>query len=64
MPKPIKKPNNKKDSIIGVLQLFTVISIGYMSYIVILGTEGLAPKIMTVPAIAWAATVLVKRFTK
>lgn len=61
-----KEPKAPKDfsKLTGVLQLFVVVSVAYMSYVVILGTSGYGPRAMTAPAILWAATQLVKRFTK
>lgn len=64
MNKKIKKIYSevKKYNIIGTLQLFTVVSIGYMSYVVILGTDGIVPTIMSAPALIYASVVLVKKF--
>ena len=61
-----KKINKEsaKLSFIGMLQLLTVISISYMAYVVIIGTDGVAPKVMTIPAIIWAANILIKKFIK
>ena len=61
-----KKINKEsaKVSFIGMLQLLTVISIIYMAYVVIIGTDGVAPKVMTIPAIIWAANILIKKFIK
>ena len=61
-----KKINKEsaKLSFIGMLQLLTVISISYMAYVVIIGTDGIAPKVMTIPAIIWAANILIKKFIK
>lgn len=61
-----KKINKEsaKVTFIGMLQLLTVISISYMAYVVIIGTDGVAPKVMTIPAIIWAANILIKKFIK
>lgn len=58
-----KQPRNW-NGIMGVLQLFVVASISYSSYIVIMGTDGLVPKLLVAPQIAWAVIILVIRFTK
>lgn len=50
--------------IMGVLQLFVVASISYSSYIVIMGTDGLIPKLLIAPQIAWATVILITKFTK
>lgn len=54
----------KTQTIYGILELFVVVSIGYMGYLTVLGTDGIAPKVMTVPALLFGAVVLVRKFTK
>jgi len=58
------KKTHKLDGIMGVLQLFVVVSIAYSSYIVIAGTDGLVPKLLVIPQILWAVIILVMKFTK
>lgn len=48
----------------GMLELFVVASASYMAYIVILGTEGLTPKVLTAPALIWVVVKLVQKFMK
>lgn len=60
--KTIKEPRSY-DSVIGMLQIFVLVSIAYSTYIVALGTHGYAPKIMLIPQALWAAILLVRRFT-
>jgi hypothetical protein len=64
--KKTKEPKAPKDfsKVVGVLELFVVVSISYMTYVVVLGTDGYIPKALTLPAAVWVATQLVKRFTK
>ena len=59
-----KQKSSKLDGIMGVLQLFVVVSIAYSSYIVIAGTDGLTPKLLVIPQIMWAVIILVMKFTK
>lgn len=64
--KEVVKANkpSKLNGIMGVLQLFVVVSIAYSSYIVIAGTDGLVPKLLVAPQIMWVMIVLVTKFTK
>lgn len=50
--------------IFGILSLFTIVSVSYMAYVVILGTSGIYPKVMCIPAVIWAAILVIKRFVK
>lgn len=59
-----KKVNNIKDKTNGVLQLFVVGSIGYMAFIIWSGLDDPISKLLTAPALAWAALVLIAKFTK
>lgn len=59
-----KKMNNVKDFANGVFSLFVVGSIGYSSFIIWSGLDGNLPKLLTAPALIWAALVLVNRFTR
>ena len=61
---PKNKQNNSKASIIGVLSLFTVASIGYSSTVILIGVDGLVPKALIAPQMIYATIVLVKKFTK
>lgn len=60
------EPKAPKDytRIIGVLQLFVLISISYSTYVVFLGTTGYAPKAMLIPQAIFAAYLAVIKFTK
>ena len=51
-------------AILGLLQVFVLVSIAYSTYIVALGTEGYTPKVMLVPQALYAAILLLKKFTK
>lgn len=59
-----KKDRQLKQKTTGILQLFVVASIGFMAFIVITGLDDVVSKVLTVPALLWAALVLVQRFTK
>lgn len=61
-----KQPTkNKTDiNIVGILELFVCASIGFMAFIVITGLEDPISKLLTVPALVWAAVKLVTKFTK
>ncbi len=61
-PKEKKAPRNY-DSLVGMLQVFVLVSIAYSTYIVALGTQGYVPKVMLVPQALWAAILLIRRFT-
>lgn len=57
-----KAPRNY-DSMLGILQVFVVVSIAYSSFLVVTGTEGVTPKVMVVPQVLFAAILFVKKFT-
>lgn len=59
---PKKERNFSK--ITGILQLFVLVSVAYSTYVVYLGTEGIAPKVMLVPQAIFAAVIAVQKFTK
>lgn len=61
--KTIKPPRNYA-SLIGMLQVFVLVSIGYSTYIVFLGTQGVAPKVMLVPQALWGSILVIKKFVK
>jgi hypothetical protein len=48
----------------GVAMLFVIASISAMSVIIWLGTDGIISRVLTVPAILFAAVQAVVRFTK
>mgnify|MGYP006359308225 CR=1 FL=1 len=48
----------------GMLQLFVLASIGYSTYIVFLGTDGIAPKVMLIPQAVFAVVLAIQKFTK
>jgi hypothetical protein len=60
------KPAKKRISynVVGLLQIFVVVSIAYSTYIVALGTEGYAPKVMLIPQTLYAALLFVNKFSK
>lgn len=58
-----KSPRNYS-KLVGVLQLFVLVSISYSTYVVFLGTNGYTPKIMLVPQAIYAAYLSVLKFTK
>ncbi len=61
-----KKVTKSRDfsKINGVLQLFVLVSIGYSTYVVFLGTEGIGPKLMLIPQALYGAYLAVIKFTK
>jgi hypothetical protein len=61
-----EKPAKKRISynVVGLLQIFVVVSIAYSTYIVALGTQGYAPKIMLVPQTLYAGLLFVNKFSK
>lgn len=56
------KATSKYDSMIGILQVFVVVSIAYSTYIVALGTEGYIPKAMLIPQALYAAILVICKF--
>lgn len=68
--KQTKRVKPKKDNkqllagIMGLLQLFVVASIVYTTAIILMGSEGLVPKVLTIPQSVYAAVVVFKRFVK
>lgn len=58
-----KKSRNIKADTIGILQLFVLASIAYSTYVVFLGTDGIAPKVMLIPQALWATLLAVQKFT-
>lgn len=68
----INKMTNKKiteakprdfSKLMGVLQLFVLVSICYTVFVVYTGTTGLAPKLMLIPQALFAAVLAVRKFT-
>lgn len=60
----IKKSKIKSYNVIGLLQVFVLVSIAYSTYVVVLGTDGLTPKVMVVPQTLYATVLLVNKFLK
>ena len=58
------KGKNKNFNVLGLLQLFVLASIAYSTYVVYLGTDGIAPKVMLIPQALWATLLAVQKFTK
>lgn len=58
------KNTNKKDAIMGVLQLFVAVSIVSMIVIIWQGTDNIAFKAVTAPSAIYVALLLVNKFTK
>lgn len=48
----------------GLLELIALVSMSYLVYMVMLGTEGIEPKIMALPTAAFVVWRLTVRFTK
>lgn len=61
--KPPKKHSIKK-VIIGLSQLFGVLSIVYSTAYIVLGTDGLAPLVLVAPQAVLAALIFVNKFCK
>lgn len=61
-----KEPKAPRDfnKLTGVLQLFVLISVSYSTYVVFLGTNGYAAKVMLIPQAIFAAYLAVTKFTK
>lgn len=61
-----KEPKAPKDfnKVKGVLQLFVLTSISYSTYIVFLGTTGIAPKVMLAPQAIFGVILAIHKFTK
>lgn len=58
------KEAGKYDAILGLLQVFVVVSIAYMAYLTYFGTTGFAPKVMAGPAVIYASLLVIKKFVK
>lgn len=58
------KKQQSKNGIIGILQMFVVISIVYMAAVIWMGTDGYAAKAMTIPAVAYVGLLVFTKFTK
>lgn len=59
-----KAKKNINFNLVGLLQLFVLASIAYSTYVVYLGTDGIAPKVMLIPQALWATLLAVQKFTK
>lgn len=60
----VRKNYNIKQKTTGIAELFVIASIGFMAYVVILGVDDPISKLLTLPAVVWAALRLVLHFTK
>ena len=62
----IKKSRNPitKNNIMGIVLLLGVLSIGYSTTYIVLGTEGLAPLICVAPQVLLAALIAGYKFCK
>jgi hypothetical protein len=58
-----KKKGRIGSYIIGIATLFVISSIIYTTVVVVMGTEGLIPKLLTIPQAIYAFIILMKRFT-
>jgi hypothetical protein len=61
-----KSQQKPKDynAILGLLRLFVVASIAYTSTVIVMGTDGVTPLVLTAPQVIWAIAILVKQFSK
>lgn len=59
-----KSKKVSKNGIIGVLQMFVVISIVYMVAVIWMGTDGYSAKAMTAPAALYVGILVFNKFTK
>jgi len=59
-----KKNYNIKQKTNGILQLFVIVSISYMSYVVLMGLDDIISKILVAPALIWVALTLTSKFVK
>jgi len=50
--------------IFGILALFVVASVSYTTYMVVMGAQGITPKIMVIPQALFAAWIAVYKFSK
>lgn len=67
--KPANKSNKKVEKqasfgILGIALLFVIVSIAYSSTVILLGTDGLLPKIALAPQILFGVGVLAYVFYK
>ena len=51
-------------SIIGVLLGLSVISIGYSTTVILMGTEGIVPIVMVIPQVGLALTIIIWKFCR
>lgn len=56
--------NSAKNGIMGISLLFGVLSIGYSSAFIIMGTDGWVPVVMVAPQMLLAGLILVWKFCK
>lgn len=62
--KPQKPKKNYRNGIIGVMQLFAVVSICYSTATIVLGTEGVVPIVMVTPQAILAVVIAINKFVK
>lgn len=65
--KTTKQPKTNKQALPvhglwGIALLFVIVSIIYMATVIVLGTEGLYPKVATAPAVLFSVLVLFYKF--
>lgn len=61
---PKKSSKNYRNGIIGIMQLFAVVSVAYSSATIVLGTSGVVPLIMVTPQTILAVVIAINKFTK
>ena len=59
-----KKNYNVHAKMVGILELFVLVSICYSTFVVYMGVEDTIAKLMLVPQVLFVAVTLTKRFTK
>lgn len=58
----IKTPPTR--GILGLCLSFVIASITYSTYVICVGTDGIGPKIMLIPQVAFGLLVIFKAFSK
>lgn len=58
----IKQPHVR--GILGLCLSFVIASITYSTYVIFVGTEGVGPKIMLIPQVAFGLFVIFRAFVK
>lgn len=62
--KPAKAIGIPVSGIYGIGLLFVCVSISFMAYVVIMGTDGMIPKLLTIPAVLFVVSFLVLKAVK